>query len=99
MGGDSLAGSLGPALGERTAETGVVAPTFDSRVSSGLSSPEFFDWPEHATEQLQELEAEVVVFVIGTNDYTTPPRDRSMRTVNPSGRRSTGCSSSRCSTS
>lgn len=72
IGGDSLAGSLGPALGEQVADTGVVLPTFDSRVSSGLSSPDFFDWPEHATEELARLETEVVVFIIGTNDYTTP---------------------------
>ena len=36
IGGDSLAGSLGPALGTLTAATGVVAPVFDSR---GLERP------------------------------------------------------------
>ena len=51
IGGDSLAGSLGPALGTIAGATGVVQPYFDSRVSSGLSSPGFFDWPEHATER------------------------------------------------
>ena len=34
IGGDSLAGSLGPSLGKMTAATGVVAPQFDSRVST-----------------------------------------------------------------
>jgi hypothetical protein len=66
--GDSLAGSVGPSLGELTADTGVVAPVYDSRVSSGLLNPDFFDWPEHAGEQLEELDPEAVVFVVGTND-------------------------------
>ena len=66
--GDSLAGSVGPSLGELTANTGVVQPQYDSRVSSGLLNPNFFDWQEHAEEQLADLDPEVVVFVIGTND-------------------------------
>jgi hypothetical protein len=72
IGGDSLAGSLGPSLGEQAADTGVVQPTYDSRVSSGLSSPEFFDWPEHATAELPLLDPDVVVFIIGANDWRTP---------------------------
>ena len=70
IGGDSLAGSLGPALGEKTAHTGVVAPTFDSRPSSGLASPSFFNWPEHATTEMARLNPEVVVFIMGTNDFS-----------------------------
>lgn len=66
--GDSLAGSLGPALGEMTAATGVVQPQYDSRVSSGLSNPSFYNWSKHATEQLRVLNPEAVVFIIGTND-------------------------------
>ena len=66
--GDSLAGSLGPSLGEMTAESGVVQPVFDSRVSSGLESEDFFDWPEHATDELARLDPEAIAFVIGTND-------------------------------
>lgn len=66
--GDSLAGSVGPSLGEMTAQTGVVQPQYDSRVSSGLLNPDFFDWPEHARSELASIEPDVVVFVIGTND-------------------------------
>lgn len=66
--GDSLAGSIGPSLGQLTANTGVVQPQYDSRVSSGLLNPDFFDWPKHAREQLALLDPEVVVFIIGTND-------------------------------
>ncbi len=66
--GDSLAGSIGPSLGQMTAATGVVQPQYDSRVSSGLLSPNFFDWPKHVTEQLALLQPEAVVFIVGTND-------------------------------
>lgn len=68
IGGDSLAGSVGPSLGELAAATGVVQPQFYSKVSSGLVNPSFFDWPETAHEQLALLDPEVVVFVVGTND-------------------------------
>ena len=66
--GDSLAGSIGPSLGELTANTGVVQPQYDSRVSSGLLTPDFYDWPKHAEQQLALLNPEVVVFIVGTND-------------------------------
>jgi uncharacterized protein len=68
IGGDSLAGSLGPALGTLAGNTGIVQPVFDSRVSSGLTTPGFFDWPAHATQEMSRLDPEVVVFIIDTND-------------------------------
>ncbi|MFM7271687.1 MAG: DUF459 domain-containing protein [Actinomycetes bacterium] len=67
--GDSLAGSLGPSLGNLTASTGVVAPVYDSRVSSGLANPSFFNWPKHAASELARLRPEAVAFIIGTNDF------------------------------
>jgi hypothetical protein len=67
--GDSLAGSLGPALGEQAAETGVVAPVYESRVSSGLANPGFHNWPKRAATELARLDPEAVAFIIGTNDY------------------------------
>lgn len=72
VGGDSLAGSLGPALGEVAAETGVVAPAYDSRPGSGLSTPGFFDWPKHAAAEMDRLDPEHVVFIMGTNDWAMP---------------------------
>ncbi len=72
IGGDSLAGSLGPSLGTLAGNTGVVQPVFDSRVSSGLADPGFFDWPQHAAESMASLNPEIVVFIIGTNDWMVP---------------------------
>lgn len=72
VGGDSLAGSLGPALGALAGATGVVQPYFDSRVSSGLANPGFFDWPKHAAKEMARLDPEIVVFIIGANDFLVP---------------------------
>lgn len=74
--GDSLAGSLGPSLGELTAATGVVQPQYDSRVSSGLLNPGFFNWPKHVAQELDRLDPEVVVFVIGMNDAVVWDKSR-----------------------
>lgn len=71
IGGDSLAGSLGVSLGEMTAATEVVQPQYLARVSTGLASPDFFDWPAHATLDLAQFDPEVVVFIIGANDAST----------------------------
>ncbi len=68
IGGDSLSGSLGPALGNLVADTGVALPTYDYRTSSGLASPSFFDWPEEAMLDMSRVYPEVVVFIIGAND-------------------------------
>lgn len=67
--GDSLAGALGPSLGDITGDTGVVQPQFDSRVSSGLASNGVINWPKHAAQEIARLDPEVIVFFIGTNDY------------------------------
>jgi hypothetical protein len=68
IGGDSLAGSLGPSLGEIAAKTGVVQPVYYSKVSSGLTSSGFFDWPETAGKEMVKLHPEITVFIIDAND-------------------------------
>ncbi len=73
--GDSLAGSLGPSLGKLAGATGVVQPYFDSRVSSGLFDPGFFDWPDHATTEMARLDPDVAVFIIGANDWAAVSGD------------------------
>ena len=70
--GDSLAYSVGNGLGKTAAATGVIAPVYESRVSSGLSTPGFFDWPKRVSDELPRLDPEIVVFVMGTNDWALP---------------------------
>jgi hypothetical protein len=74
IGGDSLAGSLGPSLGELTGKSGIVQPIVDSRVSSGLLSPDFLDWPKRAAEDMFTFNPEVAVFIIGANDAKNLPK-------------------------
>ena len=52
----------------RAVDSGVVAPTLDYRISTGLSRPDYFDWPAHVVEELPTLEPEVVVAMFGAND-------------------------------
>src|SRR2546421_3372184 len=73
IGGDSLAGSLGPSLGQRAGSTGVVQPVFDSRVSSGLLSPGFVNWPQHGADDMSLYNPEVTVFIVGANDAKNLP--------------------------
>jgi hypothetical protein len=77
IGGDSLAGSLGPSLGRMTADTGVVQPVYFSKVSSGLSTPDFWNWPKHGREEMFKLDPEVTVFIVGANDTTIVTDDAS----------------------
>lgn len=77
VGGDSLAGSLGPSLGELTRTSGVVRPIVDARVSSGLLSPDFVDWPEKGAADMLTYTPDVAVFVIGTNDAKNVSKDAS----------------------
>jgi hypothetical protein len=68
IGGDSLAGSFGPALGQTAGATGVVKATIDYKVSSGLQDQGIRDWYEHAQETMASDNPDTVVFIIGTND-------------------------------
>lgn len=71
IGGDSLAGSLGPSLGKLEGSTGVVKPVFNSRVSSGLNSPNFYNWPKHALSDMSTYKPETTVFIVGANDTSS----------------------------
>lgn len=70
VGGDSLAGALGPALGEYASGSGVVRTWYDSHTSSGLVDQTIIDWPEEASQQMTEVNPEAVVFIMGANDHS-----------------------------
>ena len=68
IGGDSLAGSFGPALGQTAGATGVVDATIDYKVSSGLADQGIRDWYDHAQQVMSDSDPDAIVFIIGTND-------------------------------
>jgi hypothetical protein len=70
IGGDSLSGSFGPALGQTGGATGVVDARIDYKVSSGLADHGIRDWPEHAQQEMADENPDHVVFIIGANDVS-----------------------------
>jgi len=66
--GDSFAELFGPALVNRGSDTGVVEAAVDFRFISGLSRPDYFDWPSYIAEQLPKVTPEAAVVIFGGND-------------------------------
>ncbi len=66
--GDSTMTELGAALQKALAATGVARSEVDARISSGLSRPDFFDWPAHVVQVLPEQDPEVIITIFGGND-------------------------------
>lgn len=68
VGGDSLAGELGPSLGALLGPTGVVKVTVDFKVGSGLNDAGVRNWPERVAAQMAATNPDVAIFMIGAND-------------------------------
>ena len=66
--GDSDAGTIGPSLQRLAGKTGVVDSVLDYKVSSGLTRPDFFDWPKHLQKKIPEVNPQIVVVTFGGND-------------------------------
>lgn len=67
--GDSMWERPGPKLVAALEATGVVdVVELEFRYSTGLTRPDYFDWPAHAAAQLEVLEPEVVLVLLGPND-------------------------------
>ena len=74
--GDSIGIDLGDALQPDLAQTGVVSAALDGRVSTGLTRPDYFNWPAELTADLKSQDPQVVVIMIGANDaqdFLGPP--------------------------
>ena len=68
IGGDSMAQVFGPALAEAAGSTGLVEPTVHYEMASGLTRPDYFDWPEALQADIAAEDPEVLVVVFGVND-------------------------------
>lgn len=66
--GDSDAGTFGPYLKSLLDGYGVVTPSLDYKVSSGLARPDFFDWPAHMREVVPQINPDIVIATFGGND-------------------------------
>ncbi len=68
IGGDSMVGQFGPMLQNRLGESGLVESEVVYEFESGLSRPDFIDWPERLRRVGEELDPDVVVLYFGGND-------------------------------
>jgi hypothetical protein len=74
--GDSIGLDMGGALQSDLAGTGVVNAALDGRESTGLTRPDYFNWPGELTADLKSAAPQVVVIMIGANDaqdFLGPP--------------------------
>ena len=66
--GDSMAQVFGESLVNASVDSGVVAATLDYRISTGLTRPDYFDWPAEVADRIPTLDPEIVVAMFGAND-------------------------------
>jgi len=74
--GDSLGLDLGGSLQNALANTGVVTATLDGKESTGLTRPDYFNWPAELASDLPKTNPQVVVAMMGANDpqdFPGPP--------------------------
>ena len=74
--GDSLGIDMGGPLQNDLANTEVVSATLDARESTGLTRPDYFNWPAELQTDLGTARPQVVVVMIGANDpqdFPGPP--------------------------
>ena len=74
--GDSIGLDMGGALQSDLAGTGVVNAALDGRESTGLTRPDYFNWPAELASDIKADNPQVVVVMIGANDaqdFLGPP--------------------------
>jgi hypothetical protein len=68
IGGDSMVGQFGPMLQNRAVATGLAEAEVVYEFDSGLTRPDFIDWPERLREVGVQQDPDVVVLFFGGND-------------------------------
>lgn len=67
--GDSVGTDLGQyALVDDLGRTGVVSATLDGHIATGLTRPDYFNWPEELHNDLVSEHPQLVIVCIGAND-------------------------------
>ena len=66
--GDSMAQVFGESVGRMAASFPTVQATPEPRISTGLSRPDYFDWPGRLNEIITEADPDVMVVMYGAND-------------------------------
>jgi hypothetical protein len=74
--GDSLGLDLGGSLQNSLAATGIVTATLDGKEATGLTRPDYFNWPQELSGDLVSAKPQVIVAMMGANDpqdFLGPP--------------------------
>ena len=71
--GDSLGLDLGGSLQSQLAATNVVTAALDGKESTGLTRPDYFNWPAELSRALPAVNPQVVVVMMGANDPQNIP--------------------------
>ena len=66
--GDSMDQVFGSSLVNLAEATGLVKAKNDYKVSSGLSRPDFYDWPQRLVDQIVDYRPDAAVVLFGAND-------------------------------
>jgi hypothetical protein len=66
--GDSMAQVFGSSLVNLAEGTGLIKARLDYHISSGLSRPDYYDWPQRLVDQLVEFRPDAAVILFGAND-------------------------------
>ena len=66
--GDSMDQVFGSSLVNLGEATGLVKGKNDYHVSSGLSRPDFFDWPQRLVDQIVDFKPDAAAVLFGAND-------------------------------
>jgi lysophospholipase L1-like esterase len=74
--GDSLGIDMGGPLQNDLDNTGVTTASLDGRESTGLTRPDYFNWPAELESDIRTAHPQVVVIMMGANDpqdFPGPP--------------------------
>ncbi len=68
VGGDSMVRDFGESVLRLAADDPLVAPTMHYEISTGLTRPDYYDWPAALAQDMADTDAEVVLIMFGAND-------------------------------
>jgi hypothetical protein len=63
-----MAQVFGQSLQRMAVDRGTIDATLDFHISTGLTRPDFFDWPAHFADDVLPSKPEVLVVIFGAND-------------------------------
>lgn len=66
--GDSLGEGMSWGLSRILTDSGLAVPSIHTKISSGLSRPDFFDWPRAIRGLVDQEKPDLVVLMLGAND-------------------------------